>query len=337
MRLGKRGIICEIRGSDGALRNLDDSELMRKGKNVMKILIGYDGSDCANAALDDLRRAGLPAKAEVVVLTAADVFLPPDAGESSDEEPTSPDYVPRAVKLAWERARRAFEEAEILAARASERLRVLFPQWKITPEAQAETPHWAIILKANEWKPDLVVVGSHGRSGLGRVFFGSVSQKVLHELSCSVRIARGRHLLEPSPIRLILAADGSPDAEAMLNMVISRRWPKATQVKLITVAEPFDPDRPEPDAHMNRIRDIQKLAERKLKKAGLDVIPFVSAGDAKSIIVREAEKWQADCVFLGAQGHRFLERMLLGSVSSSVAARAHCSVEVIRGNRENTS
>lgn len=310
---------------------------MRKGKEVMKILIGYDGSDCANAALDDLQRAGLPAKAEVVVLTAADVFLPPDASELSDEEATSPDYVPRAVKLAWERARRAFDEAEILAARASERLRVLFPQWKIKSEAQAETPHWAIILKANEWKPNLVVVGSHGRSGLRRVFFGSVSQKVLYELGCSVRIARGRHLLAPAPIRLILAADGSPDAEAMLSTVTLRKWPKGTHVKLITVAEPLDPYGPEPEAQMNRIRDIQKLAERKLKKAGLEVISLVNVGDAKSIIVREAEKWRADCIFLGAHGHRFLERMLLGSVSSSVAARAHCSVEVIRLNRDDTS
>ena len=43
----------------------------------MKILIGYDGSECADAALQDLRRAGLPSEADVLVMTVADVFLPP--------------------------------------------------------------------------------------------------------------------------------------------------------------------------------------------------------------------------------------------------------------------
>jgi len=296
----------------------------------MKILIGYDGSECADAALDDLQRAGLPAKAEVIILTAADVFLPPESNEGSDEEATFPEYIPHGIKLAWERARRAFEEAEVLALKASEKLRSLFPHWEIKPEAHAETPHWAIIVKANEWKPDLVVVGSHGRSAVGRMFFGSVSQKVLYESRCSVRIARGRHLPQTAPIRLILAADGSPDSEAMLNTIVSRNWQKGTQVKLVTVAEPFHQYGNEPNDQMNRIRDIQTIAQQRLKSVGLEVFPIIKEGDPKSILIREAEGWEADCIFLGAKGHRFMERFLLGSVSSSVAARAVCSVEIIR-------
>ncbi|HEX9422732.1 MAG TPA: hypothetical protein VF899_05775 [Pyrinomonadaceae bacterium] len=43
----------------------------------MKILIGYKGSDCAEAALDDLKRAGLPPNAEACILSVAEVWLPP--------------------------------------------------------------------------------------------------------------------------------------------------------------------------------------------------------------------------------------------------------------------
>ncbi len=43
----------------------------------MEILIGYDGSDCAEAALDDLKRAGLPPNAEACILSVAEVWLPP--------------------------------------------------------------------------------------------------------------------------------------------------------------------------------------------------------------------------------------------------------------------
>ena len=46
-------------------------------KDKMKILVGYDGSECADAALDDLARAGLPPSAEVQILSVAEVWLPP--------------------------------------------------------------------------------------------------------------------------------------------------------------------------------------------------------------------------------------------------------------------
>jgi hypothetical protein len=50
----------------------------------MKILIGYDGSECADAALEDLKGAGLPKTAEALVMTMADVFLPPPINEKID-------------------------------------------------------------------------------------------------------------------------------------------------------------------------------------------------------------------------------------------------------------
>ncbi len=299
----------------------------------MKILVGYDGSECADAALDDLQRSGLPGEAEVTVLTAADVFLPPEISEENAAKEPSPSDVPHAVKLAWERSKRAYEEAQRLAASAAEILKAKFPGWEISPESHAETPHWAIILKGSAWKPDLIVVGSHGRSALGRTILGSVSQKVLYESRSSVRIARGRNIPLNTPIRLVAATDGSPDAEAMLDSIVSRNWGKGTLVKLVTVAEPFHPYGVAHDAQKNQIRDIQTRAEQKLLKAGLEVILVVAEGDPKRILIREAESWNADCIFLGAQGHRFLDRVLMGSVSSAVAARAQCSVEVVRAKK----
>ena len=50
----------------------------------MRILIGYDGSECADAALDDLMQAGLPANAEAHILSVAEVWLPPPPPSSYD-------------------------------------------------------------------------------------------------------------------------------------------------------------------------------------------------------------------------------------------------------------
>jgi nucleotide-binding universal stress UspA family protein len=63
---------------------------------------------------------------------------------------------------------------------------------------------------------------------------------------------------------------------------------------------------------------------------GLQVSTLVKQEDPKQLLCEEAERWGADCIFVGAKGVGRLERLLIGSVSSAVAARAHCSVEVIR-------
>jgi hypothetical protein len=64
----------------------------------MKILIGYDGSESSDVALEDLKNAGLPKTTEALVLSMADVILPPPIDEQSDE--AFPPNEPAAVKHA---------------------------------------------------------------------------------------------------------------------------------------------------------------------------------------------------------------------------------------------
>jgi nucleotide-binding universal stress UspA family protein len=52
------------------------------------------------------------------------------------------------------------------------------------------------------------------------------------------------------------------------------------------------------------------------------------------LLIAEAESWGADCIFVGARGMDRIDRFLLGSVSSALAARAHCSVEIVRDRKE---
>jgi nucleotide-binding universal stress UspA family protein len=195
----------------------------------MKILIAYDGSDCADAALEDLKNAGLPKTAEAIVMSLADVFLPPPINEELDN--IFPMYVPAGVRRAHERAERKVKEAEAMAKRASEQIKKSFPEWHVNHKALADSPAWAIIRTADEWKPDLLVVGAHGHSVLGgRLILGSVSQRVLYEASCSVRIARGRHREAVCPLRLVIGVDNSPYSNAAVDAVCRRQWPKGTEV-----------------------------------------------------------------------------------------------------------
>lgn len=52
------------------------------------------------------------------------------------------------------------------------------------------TPYAEIVKRAESWRADIIVVGSHGRSGLARVF-GSVAQRVVRHADCAVLVARG--------------------------------------------------------------------------------------------------------------------------------------------------
>lgn len=297
----------------------------------MKILIGYDGSDCARAALEDLRRAGLPAEADALLISVAELWMPPPPPSSYEVVEAATDLHSAAeLQRRYARSSSAMKEAEELALEGGERLRKSFPGWRVEWCALLGSPARELMMKADEWNPDLIVLGSHGRSALGRLILGSVSQKVLSEARSTVRIARGLPKPEGTPARIVIGMDDSRDSKLGAVEVARREWPQGTVVELVTAVEPFHMYGPEPDAEVSRAREIQGEARQMLRAAGLNVVTLIEEGNPKRLLVEEAERFEADSIFVGARGHTFLERFLLGSVSSAVAARAHCSVEVTR-------
>jgi nucleotide-binding universal stress UspA family protein len=287
----------------------------------MKVLIAFDGSECARRALDDVQRAGLPADTEVCVLAVIENWLPPP---SSLELVEHLDYD---------------QEYLTLARGAAMALEVAQPSWRIKAETHAGSPARAVLDKAAEWGADLIVVGSHGRSALGRLFFGSISQKVLHHATCAVRIARGRVEEPATPLRLLVGVDGSPSSEAALNAMLQREWPPATEVRLVTALwtippvtthQPIGPVTAWVMEENARVRAAVDTAVAQCRAAGLQVEAILKDDVPQKLLLEEAETWDADCIFVGAHGMNVLERFMIGSVSSAIASRAHCSVEVVR-------
>jgi nucleotide-binding universal stress UspA family protein len=307
----------------------------------MKLVIAYDGSECARDAIENLACAGLGPNVSAKVVCVADVWLPPQDLEAEGQLP-APVTKGRAL------ARQAFEDALATAREGAALAQKLFPSWQVDAEAQADSPAWGVIKLAAEWHAELIVLGSHGRSALSRVVLGSVSQKVAIEAPCSVRIGRRRPRAERAEVRILVAYDGSPWAEAALEAVAARHWPVGTAARVVTVMEVralTDLANEQSQLHKwlrPEDRDAKPAFERmlhaavqRLNAAGLQTSGALLDGDAKQLLLEEATRFQADNVFVGARGLNFLQRFLLGSVSASLAARAPCSVEIVRRKNNN--
>ena len=312
----------------------------------MKVLIAYDGSESADTAIDGLRRAGLPSEADALVVSVAEVWLPTPEPEANQEDtfPTDIPGLERARARAMERMKLAEEAAES----AGERVSQIFPQWQLKHEALSGSPPHEILNFARQWEPDLIVVGSHGRTALGRFVLGSVSQKVLTEAQTSVRISRGTVGTGGSAVRVVVGVDGSEGAKNALRIVALRDWPPGSEVRVVVAEDPLVttsayrliPPVNQFIAEVNEAEHgmAEKLAagaveelSATLKDKSVTVSSVVVIGVPKQALVAHAEQFGADCIFTGATGlSNPIERFLVGSVSAAVAARASCSVEVVR-------
>lgn len=307
----------------------------------MRVVIGYDDSDCSNAAIDDLRRAGLGDRA----VEARVISVAPEAGVPAD-----PAFERRSPALAW--LARGWHDAAIagtvpIAQRGAERLRALMPGWSVESIGAAGPVHRVLMAAAESWPADLLVVGSHGRGIIGRLFHGSVAQMCVSNCQRSVRIARGGHRGGGRKnLRILVADDGSPTAEAAVSVVKARKWPPGTEAIVVFAVElPVIGGSPElgpeaaafsgelMEAHRELLeygRELTESTAGALAASGLSATPIVVEGTARQAINDLAEREAVDCVFLGARGHRVLERFMLGSVAASVASGAPCSVEIVR-------
>jgi nucleotide-binding universal stress UspA family protein len=312
----------------------------------MKLLIGYDGSACSDDAIADLSRAGLPGRVEATMVSVAEVWprMPASAYQPLDAAAAA--GMAPAVRKAHALSAQALAEARESAAAGARRVRELFPGWTVHTEVRGDVPYRALVEVAEHLRPDLVVVGAHGRTDLRRMILGSVSQAVLTHAGCSVRLGRrgpGGDRAPGAPVKVAVGVDGSVDAAAAVSAVASRVWPAGSAaLVLIAVDVPLSmalsglgppvgtlADDEDLDGHAWARRTAEAV-EHELQDAGLAPVSIVRTGDPKRLLVEEARQWEADCIFVGAQGHSRLEKFLIGSVSAAVAARAHCSVEVVR-------
>ena len=146
----------------------------------MKILIGVDGSEYSDAALDEVSERTWPKGSQILVVHAFEMPLAP----TPEVWALPPEYYEQL-----DRVMRTQSDAIIEAA--VERLQSrLGDAVEIKGKTTLGSPKRVILDEAESLKADLIVVGSHGYPTWERLLLGSVSQAVVSHAKCSVEVVR---------------------------------------------------------------------------------------------------------------------------------------------------
>jgi nucleotide-binding universal stress UspA family protein len=201
-------------------------------------------------------------------------------------------------------------------------------------------PYARVVQLAEDRHVDVLVVGSHGYTGLRQALLGSVADKIVRYAHCAVLVAR------PQPTRthaVVAASDFSDPAYPALEagaQEAKRRGGKLTMMHCLegetAIVDPMGgimgvgvaTRAPEVTAQ------LKKNAREKLHEAfvhfGAEGESLVVEGNAARAIVHAAETHAAELVCLGTHGRTGLRRLLLGSTAELVVKAAPCSVLVVR-------
>jgi len=204
-------------------------------------------------------------------------------------------------------------------------------------------PASEILQYARESAADLVVMGTHGRTGFDRLMLGSVTEKVLHKASCpllTVPLQAPRHRERPLFAHVLCAVDFSPVSERAAAYALSLSQEAEGRLTLLHVVESLPSEtlvalpQLDPASYLERksIEARARLEKLVPEEARHWCQPSsrTTCGKPYREILRIAEEEQADIVVLGVHGHGALDRTLFGSTTQRVVRHAACPVLTIR-------
>lgn len=295
----------------------------------MQVLLAVDGSDASMSAVAATAALPMrPGSAIKVVSVAPDTFAP--------EGSPWPNVI--RVDPGSDRERVLGDVARRLSDIA-DRLRV--GDRDVLAEVLEGRPASEIVLAAERWGADLVVVGARGLSDARRLLVGSVSSEVVDHAPCPVLVAR-----REAVARVLWATDGSPEAERAADFISETGLFDAAEIGIMSVPDAgmswwagFSPV--DGATSIDVYADAVELADRRAKHAveeaadrlpGRRVTPVHAqpTGDIPSTILAAAESWGADIIVVGARRMGLVRRWLIGSVSRSVLHHAEMSVLIVR-------
>lgn len=292
-------------------------------KPIKRIVCATDLSPASMPAWERAQLLGRLLKAEVLLLhVVAPVPIPAEG------------YFPPALYQALIEAghREAGEGLDRLVGSVAD------PALAVTVRVEEGAASQRILSVAREGSADLIVMGTHGRTGLGRILLGSVADTVVRLAPCPVLTVRarpeGREEAPSGIARICYATDFSTTAKAAWPWVLALAEATGAEVDLLHVVFAPVPDRSlSPEVlgvmaqHLHEQGEAE--AERFLRESPLRperVHILIGSGVVGDQIVHSARARSADLIVMGTHGWSGLLRWMLGSVAHHVIQAAPCPV-----------
>ncbi|GAB4483287.1 MAG: hypothetical protein OHK0044_32500 [Burkholderiaceae bacterium] len=298
----------------------------------MKLLIPVDGSACSGAAVAFV--AARPVLGEgppQIDLLNVRLPVPPRAGRAVGAE----------IVRAWYEA----ESGKVLKPVVAK-----LQAAGLEPARLYRVGHPGVVIA--EWAEghgvDLIVMGSHGRTALRNLLFGSVTQFVLASSSVPVLVVRTPEAPRRESLRVGIAVDGSRHSEAAAEFVLAHRAlfgprPEITMLHAVEtrVADLLPTGRLDEGLSLPTAAEIEARERAAFERviapirarfaeARVAVEEAFLVGGAAEQIANFATSAPLDILVLGSHGRGALTSALLGSVAWSVAARCSTPLPLIR-------
>jgi nucleotide-binding universal stress UspA family protein len=264
-------------------------------------------ADFSNLSADALRYASMLARCgrARLVVAYAESFSPPPyftEGQLGELERQTRDAFRGA-----ESAMRRFVDAELDAEAASAtEVRIV--------EAM---PVDGILRLTRDIKADLIVMGTHGRSGMNRLMLGSVAERLLRESEVPVLTVRGDTAAAMTPPKTILCpVNNTPAAREALSMAAHLASCLGGNVVALHVKE---------DHAGQGIGDLCAWVPDDVR-SHCTIKELTRDGDAAEEIVSLAKETPCDLLVIGARHRRFFDSTVLGSTTARVVRHAPCPV-----------
>jgi nucleotide-binding universal stress UspA family protein len=194
----------------------------------------------------------------------------------------------------------------------------------------------------------MVVMATHGYTGLRRMILGSVADALIQHTRVPVALVRGDRkfrLPEDTFHRLLVPLDGSERSSHALQLAFAIARPSGAQLDLLHVIVPvsvgeygagIDPGYVPPEVYASMMTDMETLARDDLASAANACIEAGIAADAHSpigtpadSIFHLAEDAHADAIVMSTHGRGGASRVLMGSVATAIIHRSHIPVIVL--------
>jgi nucleotide-binding universal stress UspA family protein len=203
--------------------------------------------------------------------------------------------------------------------------------------SRASSPFSGIASKVDELKPDLLVMGTHGRTGLERLLLGSVAEKVLRHVRVNVLTLGNRATIVRSQNtfdRIVVACDFSECSRRAVELAASVLSPGGKLTVVHVVATPIHPSLYA--AGVNRLFAMDPELPQRVRASLVDWLSGASWEIARDVEIREGDVFaeildvardrKARLLVMGTKGLTGLDHLLLGSVTERVVRSSEIPV-----------